>query len=40
LELGGLSGKSEKWPEWKVDAFLWSVGAIASILTLIFLYVL
>ena len=40
LELGGLSGKSEKWSEWKVDAFLWSVGAIASILTLIFLYVL
>lgn len=38
LELGGLTGKSEKWSEWKVDAFLWSVGAIASILTLIALY--
>lgn len=21
LELGGLTGKSEKWSEWKVDAF-------------------
>ncbi|WP_155997358.1 phospho-N-acetylmuramoyl-pentapeptide-transferase, partial [Streptococcus ruminantium] len=26
LELGGLTGKAEKWSEWKVDFFLWSVG--------------
>ena len=39
LELGGLTGKSEKWSEWKVDAFLWSIGAIAGILTLMALYV-
>ncbi len=34
LELGGLSGKGEKWSEWKVDAFLWTVGALASAITL------
>lgn len=39
LELGGLTGKSAKWSEWQVDAFLWGVGIIASILTLIILYV-
>lgn len=38
LELGGLSGKDEKWSEWKVDAFLWSLGAVASLLVLAFLY--
>ena len=34
LELGGLSGKGDKWSEWKVDVFLWTVGALASALTL------
>ena len=34
LELGGLSGKGDKWSEWKVDAFLWTVGALASTITL------
>ncbi|MDU4286017.1 MAG: phospho-N-acetylmuramoyl-pentapeptide-transferase, partial [Streptococcus sp.] len=34
LELGGLSGKGDKWSEWKVDAFLWTVGALASAITL------
>ena len=38
LELGGLTGKAERWSEWRVDAFLWSVGAIGSLLTLAFLY--
>lgn len=38
LELGGLTGKAERWSEWRVDAFLWSVGAIGSLLTLTFLY--
>lgn len=38
LELGGLSGKAEQWSEWKVDAFLWAVGAIASLITLALLY--
>lgn len=38
LELGGLSGKAEQWSEWKVDAFLWSLGAIASLFTLALLY--
>ncbi len=34
LELGGLSGKGDKWSEWKVDAFPWTVGALASAITL------
>ena len=34
LELGGISGKGEKWSEWKVDAFLWTIGALASSITL------
>ncbi len=34
LELGGPSGKGDKWSEWKVDAFLWTVGALASAITL------
>lgn len=38
LELGGLSGKGEKWSEWKVDIFLWSIGIIASLITLVILY--
>lgn len=38
LELGGLSGKSKTWSEWKVDAFLWSVGLVASLLVLAILY--
>lgn len=38
LELGGLSGKAEQWNEWKVDAFLWAVGALASLVTLAILY--
>lgn len=38
LELGGLTGKAEKWSEWKVDAFLWGIGALASLVTLILLY--
>ncbi|MFC5632058.1 MULTISPECIES: phospho-N-acetylmuramoyl-pentapeptide-transferase [Streptococcus] len=40
LELGGLSGKAEQWSEWKVDAFLWAVGAVASLITLALLYLL
>lgn len=35
LELGGLSGKGDKWSEWKVDAFLWAVGLIMSLLALL-----
>ena len=38
LELGGLSGKSEKWSEWKVDIFLWTIGILASLLVLAYLY--
>ncbi len=38
LELGGLSGNGAKWSEWKVDAFLWTVGAVLSLITLAFLY--
>lgn len=38
LELGGLSGKGDKWSEWQVDAFLWGVGLLASLLVLAFLY--
>jgi phospho-N-acetylmuramoyl-pentapeptide-transferase len=38
LELGGLTGKAEKWSEWKVDFFLWSVGLIMSLITLAILY--
>ena len=34
LELGGLTGKSEKWSEWQVDFFLWSVGLVMSLITL------
>lgn len=38
LELGGLSGKADKWSEWQVDFFLWGVGAVASLITLAILY--
>lgn len=38
LELGGLSGKSEKWSEWQVDFFLWGLGLVMSLVTLAFLY--
>ncbi|EGE54493.1 phospho-N-acetylmuramoyl-pentapeptide-transferase [Streptococcus parauberis] len=38
LELGGLTGKSDRWSEWKVDAFLWSVGLVASSIVLAILY--
>jgi phospho-N-acetylmuramoyl-pentapeptide-transferase len=30
FELGGLTGKGEKWSEWKVDIVFWIIGAIAS----------
>lgn len=35
LELGGLSGNGKKWSEWKVDAFLWTIGLVASLITLL-----
>ncbi|EHI69241.1 phospho-N-acetylmuramoyl-pentapeptide-transferase [Streptococcus ictaluri] len=38
LELGGLTGRSNAWSEWKVDAFLWGLGALASLLVLLCLY--
>lgn len=38
LELGGLFGKEEKWDEWKVDFFLWGIGLLASMITLMVLY--
>ncbi|MFS1663388.1 phospho-N-acetylmuramoyl-pentapeptide-transferase [Streptococcus sp. zg-JUN1979] len=38
LELGGLTGKGATWSEWKVDGFLWAVGAIMSLVTLAILY--
>ncbi|MGT2935246.1 phospho-N-acetylmuramoyl-pentapeptide-transferase [Streptococcus castoreus] len=38
LELGGLSGKANKWSEWQVDAFLWLLGIVASLITLMILY--
>ncbi|HEL0710575.1 TPA: phospho-N-acetylmuramoyl-pentapeptide-transferase [Streptococcus equi subsp. zooepidemicus] len=38
LELGGLSGKAAKWSEWKVDAFLWALGLVASLIVLAILY--
>lgn len=38
LELGGLTGKESEWSEWKVDFFLWSLGLVASLVVLIFLY--
>lgn len=38
LELGGLSGKGERWSEWKVDAFMWTVAVLSSLLALALLY--
>ncbi|MCC9743478.1 phospho-N-acetylmuramoyl-pentapeptide-transferase, partial [Streptococcus agalactiae] len=38
LELGGVSGKGNKWSEWKVDAFLWAIGIFTSAVTLAILY--
>lgn len=38
LELGGLSGKAQRWSEWKVDAFLWTLGLVSSLLALALLY--
>lgn len=38
LELGGLSGNGQKWSEWKVDFFLWSIGLLGSLLILAILY--
>ena len=38
LELGGLTGNGEGWSEWKVDAFLWGIGVIASLFILAILY--
>lgn len=34
LELGGLTGKGDKWSEWQVDAFLWTLGAVSSVMAL------
>ncbi|GAA0054332.1 phospho-N-acetylmuramoyl-pentapeptide-transferase [Streptococcus canis] len=38
LELGGLSGRDKKWSEWQVDAFLWAIGSLASLVVLAILY--
>lgn len=38
LELGGLTGKGNKWSEWQVDFFLWGLGLAMSLLTLAILY--
>ncbi|MBM7642396.1 phospho-N-acetylmuramoyl-pentapeptide-transferase [Streptococcus loxodontisalivarius] len=38
LELGGITGKSEEWSEWKVDAFLWTVGLVLSAIALAIMY--
>lgn len=38
LELGGLSGKGDKWSEWQVDAFLWGVGVASSTLAILLVY--
>ena len=38
LELGGLSGRDKKWSEWQVDAFLWTIGSLASLVVLAILY--
>lgn len=38
LELGGLSGHGKQWGEWRVDAFMWTVGLISSLLALALLY--
>ncbi|MGT2756245.1 phospho-N-acetylmuramoyl-pentapeptide-transferase [Streptococcus ovuberis] len=38
LELGGLSGNGRPWTEWQVDFFLWGLGVVMSLLTLVILY--
>lgn len=38
LELGGLLGKGERWSEWQVNAFMWSVALISSLVALALLY--
>ena len=38
LELGGLSGNGQNWSEWKVDAFMWSIALVTSVVTLVLLY--
>lgn len=38
LELGGLSGRGERWSEWKVDAFMWTVAVLSSLAALALLY--
>ena len=38
FELGGLTGHGAPWSEWKVDFFFWGIGAVASLVTLVILY--
>lgn len=38
LELGGLTGRGKEWSEWRVDACLWGLGLVASLVTLAILY--
>ena len=38
LELGGLFGNGQNWSEWKVDAFMWSIALVTSVVTLVLLY--
>lgn len=40
LELGGLTGKGNRWSEWQVDTFLWAVGGVGSLLALLLLFLL
>lgn len=35
LELGGLSGNGRNWSEWKVDAFMWTIALVTSVVTLV-----
>ena len=32
LELGGLSGNGQNWSEWKVDAFMWTIALVTSVM--------
>lgn len=38
FELGGFTGHGAPWSEWKVDFFFWGIGVVASLVTLIILY--
>lgn len=38
LELGGLTGQGKKWSEWQVDAFLWTLGLVTSLLALVLVF--